>query len=84
LRENPAMFELGLYGEWGVCRVKPNPLSGKALVQGCSSIAFGVDMIKEIESSHRAIGIWTVDFYEDVECEFLKLLQEFAQPRGLQ
>jgi serine/threonine protein kinase len=63
-----------LYGEWGVCRVKPNPLSGKALVQGCSSIAFGVDMIKEIESSHRAIGIWTVDFYEDVECEFLKLL----------
>jgi len=70
-----------LYGEWRVCRIRPHPFSGKALVPGCRSIAFSADQMKEIETSFRAMHVWTVDLHEDVENEFLKLLQEFTQPR---
>lgn len=70
-----------IYGEWWVCRIRPGAFSGKALVPGCSSIAFGADQMEEIEISLRAIHVWGVDLYEDVETEFLKLLQEFTQPK---
>ena len=71
-----------IYGDWLVCRIRPSALSGKALVPGCSSIAFGANQMEEIEMSLRAIHVWVVDLYEDVETEFLKLLQEFAQEKG--
>lgn len=71
-----------IYGEWCVCRIRPGAFSGKALRPGCSSIAFGPDKMEEIEISLRAIHVWSVDLYEDVECEFLQLLQEFTQPKG--
>ncbi|MFQ5799914.1 MAG: serine/threonine-protein kinase [Bacteroidota bacterium] len=54
------------YGEWSVCRVRANPISGR-VHRHCDYFGFGPSKIVEIERGHRAVHIYVPEFSNDVD-----------------
>jgi len=63
-----------LYGEWVVCRVRTNPLSGH-VHRDCVYFGFGPDEVEHIERGHRAIHVFIPEISTDVDAK----LEEFVR-----
>jgi hypothetical protein len=62
------------YGEWSVCRVRVNPISGRAH-RHCEYFGFGPGEVVEIERGHRAVHIYVPEFSNDVDGSIESFLQ---------
>ncbi|HET6203381.1 MAG TPA: serine/threonine-protein kinase [Planctomycetota bacterium] len=54
------------YGEWAVCRVRVNPISGRAH-KHCDYFGFGPREVIEIQRGHRAAHVFVPEFSNDVD-----------------
>ena len=62
------------YGEWTVCRVSVNPISGRSH-RHCKYFGFDSGEIAEIERGHRAMHVYVPEFTSEVNAAIESFVQ---------